>query len=463
MEDSERLSTLLDLTQDKIVLIDENGSYKYANAAVERLLGYTPEEFVGLNAFEQIHPEDIEPVREAFRRLIVAERDRTDTIEYRHRAKDGSWVWLESRMLNRKDTTLDGYVVSSRDISDRKEAEAAHRETKRRLQELAANAKDVLWMFTADWEEVLFVNDAYEDVYGQSVERVEEDAAGFLEAIHPDDREAATEAMARVSAGESIETEYRVHPGRNYQRWVWVQAQPIIEDGEVTRIVGFSRDITDRRRREQQLRVMDNLLRHNLRNDLSVIMGHAELAREEGGPSVAKNMDTILETGTDLLTTAEKEREIVDTLIDIESPQRLDMCQVVRETAEMARSTFPDAHIDVEAPESATAVALPEIERALYELLENAAKHADSAPEISIRVQTVGENVEIVFVDNGPQIPDYEVEPLFGTAELSDLFHGTGLGLWVVYWIVDFSDGSLQFEPVGDGGNRVTVRLPRAD
>ncbi|WP_336135266.1 PAS domain S-box protein [Natronomonas amylolytica] len=463
MEDSERLATLLDLAQDKIVLVDESGTYKYANAAVERILGYTSEEFVGLNAFEQIHPRDIETVRERFGRLIVAEGDTTDTVEYRHRAKDGSWVWLESRMLNRKDTALDGYVVSSRDISDRKEAEAAHRETKQRLQELAANAKDVLWMFTADWEDVLFVNDAYEDVYGQSVERIEEDSAGFLDAIHPDDREAASEVMARVSAGEAIETEYRVHPGRDYRRWVWVQAQPIIEDGEVARIVGFSRDITDRRRRERQLRVMDNLLRHNLRNDLNVIIGHAELAREEGCPAVVDDMDTILETGTDLLTTAEKERKIVETLVDMESPQHLDLQEVVRETVEMARSAFPEADIDVETPGTVTAIALPEVRRALYELLENAAKHAEETPEISVRLRTVGQEVELVVVDNAPEIPDYEFEPLFGAAELSDLFHGTGLGLWLVYWIVDLSDGTLQFEPTEDGGNRVTVRLPRAD
>ncbi|MFT4883677.1 MAG: PAS domain S-box-containing protein [Natronomonas sp.] len=463
MEDSERLSTLLDLTQDKIVLIDENGTYRYANATVERLLGYTPEELVGQDSFDYVHPQDVETVREAFRELVVAEEDTTDTIEYRHRAKDGSWVWLESRMLNRKDTTLDGYVVSSRDITDRKKAEAAHRETERRLQELAANAKDVLWMFTADWEELLFVNDAYEEVYGHSTERLAANPPSFLEAVHPEDREGASEVMGRLSAGDSIETEYRVNPDRNYQRWVWVQGQPIIEDGEVTRIVGFSRDITDRRRRERQLRVMDNLLRHNLRNDLNVIIGHAELAREEGGPAVVEDMETILETGMDLLTTAEKEREIVDTIVDIESPQRLDVCEIVRETVEMARSTFPNANIEIEAPESAIAVALPEIGRALYELLENAAKHADTAPEITIRIRTAGENVEIVVIDNCPEIPDYEFEPLFGTAELSDIFHGTGLGLWLVYWIVDLSDGSLQFEPTDEGGNRVTVRLPRAD
>jgi PAS domain S-box-containing protein len=463
MEDAERLATLLDLAQDKIVVIDAEGTYRYANAAVERVLGYTPEEFVGRNTFEHIHPGDWQDVHDTFERLLTADEDMTDTIEYRHRAKDGSWVWLESRMLNRKDTTLDGYVVSSRDITDRKQAEAAHRETERRLEELATNAKDVLWIFTADWEELLFVNGAYEEVYGLRTEAIADDPQSFLDAIHPNDREDVIESMARLSAGESLDMEYRVNPNRNYQRWVWAKGQPIVEDGEVTRVVGFSRDITDRRRRERQLRVMDNLLRHNLRNDLNVIIGHAELARENGSPVIAENMETILETGTNLLATAEKEREIVDIIIDIESPERVDVCALTRQAVDEVRSAFPDADIDVALPETAAAIALPEMQRALYELLENAAKHAETTPEITVRLRTVGRDVEIAITDNCPEIPDYEFEPLLGTAELSDMFHGTGLGLWLVYWIIDLSDGSLKFEPTDEGGNRVSIRLPRAD
>ncbi|QLD86766.1 PAS domain S-box protein [Natronomonas halophila] len=463
MEDAERLATLLDLAQDKIVVIDSEGTYRYANAAVERVLGYTPDEFVGRNTFEYIHPEDWQDVHATFERLLTADEDMTDTIEYRHRSKDGSWVWLESRMLNRKDTTLDGYVVSSRDITDRKQAEAAHRETERRLEDLAANAKDVLWMFSADWEELLFVNEAYEEVYGLSTEAVADDPRSFLDAIHPNDREGVVESMARLSAGETFDMEYRVNPDRNYQRWVWAKGQPIVEDGEVTRVVGFSRDITDRRRRERQLRVMDNLLRHNLRNDMNVIIGHAELARENGSPTIAENMETILETGTNLLATAEKEREIVDIIVDIESPERVDVTALLRDAVDAVRSAFPDADIDVALPETAVAVALPEMQRALYELLENAAKHAETTAEISVRLRNVGRDVEIVITDNCPEIPDYEFEPLLGTAELSDMFHGTGLGLWLVYWIVDLSDGSLKFEPTDEGGNRVAIRLPRAD
>jgi PAS domain S-box-containing protein len=462
MDDAERLATLLDLAQDKLVVVDEDGVYQYVNAAVERLLGYTPEEFVGTKTFEYIHPDDEARVREAFGSLLDAEEDATDTVEYRHRAEDGSWVWLESRMLNRKNTDLDGYVVSSRDITDRKELEAARRETERRVRELAANSEDVLWMFTADWEELLFVNDAYEDVYGHSIDRLAETPLSFLETIHPEDRELVTKRVARISTGEPLEMEYRVNPDRNYQRWVWVKAQPILEDGEVVRIVGFSRDITDRRRRERQLRVMDNLLRHNLRNDLNVIIGHAELARERGDATVAADMETIVDTSIDLLGTAEKEREIVDTIVDIGTPERLDVTEAVREAATDLRAAYPEADIELALPESATALALSETERALYELLENAVKHADRTPEVTVAVRRLGDDIEIVIADNCPEIPDYEFEPLLGAAELSALSHGTGLGLWLVYWVVDLSDGSLRFES-DDGGNRVTVRLPRGD
>ncbi|TKX82640.1 PAS domain S-box protein, partial [Halorubrum sp. SS5] len=73
------------------------------------------------------------------------------------------------------------------------------------------------------------------------------DPATFLDAIHPEDRRAVKEAMERLSAGESVDMEYRVNAAENYKRWVWVQGEPIVEDGEVVRITGFTKDVTDRR------------------------------------------------------------------------------------------------------------------------------------------------------------------------------------------------------------------------
>lgn len=464
MEDSERLRTLLALAQDKIVIIDENGIYQYVNGAVERLLGYTPEEFVGTNAFEYMHPDDRERVREALHRLLEEEVEDADTIEYRHRSKDGSWVWLESRAQNHPEIELGGYVVSSRDITDRKHAERRQRETETRLQELAANTDDVLWTFTADWSELLFVNEAFEDLWGMSIERISKDPQSFIDGIHPDDRERVAEAMQQLSDGESKTMEYRVNPQKGYRRWVWVEASPIIEDGEVARIVGFARDITDRRRRERQLQVMDNLLRHNLRNDMNVIIGHAELTRKHADGTVEEWMETILETGWKLLETAEKEREIVDVLVNISAVEPIDLVAVLQDVVtDIERTVAEPGTVTAESPPSVKAMALPSIGRAVRELLENAIRHARDEPDIRVELRVNEEYVVVEILDNASPIPKNEFEPLFGNSGPSDIYHGTGLGLWLVHWIVDLSEGTLDFEYVPDRGNCVTIRLPRAE
>ncbi|TKX83085.1 PAS domain S-box protein, partial [Halorubrum sp. SS5] len=107
------------------------------------------------------------------------------TAEYRHRAEDGSWVWLESRMSNLTDGELDGFVVSSRDVTDRVRAEREREEATAHLREIAAVSSDVLWMFDADWSELLFANPAYEEMYGRSLDELRGDPATFLDAIHP--------------------------------------------------------------------------------------------------------------------------------------------------------------------------------------------------------------------------------------------------------------------------------------
>jgi len=122
--------------------------------------------------------------------------------------------------------------------------------TESRLRELAERTDDVLWTFTGDWSKLLFVNDAYKQVYGGSVDELAENPTAFLEVVHPDDRDRVREEMERLSDGEPAELEYRVGPDADYARWVWVSAEPVVEDGEVVRIVGFSRDITERERRK---------------------------------------------------------------------------------------------------------------------------------------------------------------------------------------------------------------------
>lgn len=122
------------------------------------------------------------------------------------------------------------------------------------VRELASATNDVVWMVTPEWDEVLFVNSRYRDVWGQEVGELYERPTAFFEAIHPDDRARARDATDRLAGGEAAEIEIRVNPTESFGRAVRIQAEPILaDDGSVVRIVGFSRDVTDRKRRETEL------------------------------------------------------------------------------------------------------------------------------------------------------------------------------------------------------------------
>jgi PAS domain S-box-containing protein len=454
--------TLLDLTQDKIALLDETGRFTYVNAAAERLLGWPPAALEGENAFDYIHPDDVEAARSAFQRTIDSETFTETTVEYRLRARDGSWVPFEGRMSNLTDSQLDGYVISSREISDLVQARRERARAARQLEELSNRSNDVLWTFDADWSETLFVNPAYETVYGQPVEELRADPAAFLEAIHPEDLPVVTEAMERLSAGESVDMEYRVNPDADYGVWVWVQAEPVFEDGEVVRIVGFSRDITDRHRRLQQLYVMDNLLRHNLRNDLNVVLGNAERAAARA-PEVDDLMAVIQRTAEDLLVSAGKQRRIIELLREDVERTRLDLAAVTDAAVGTVRERHPEATIELSTPETAPAHALEEFRLAVRELVENAVVHSDAErPSVGARVRVDPEVVSVVVADDGPPMPDIEAAVLTGEHEMNAIYHSTGLGLWLVYWIVELSGGRITVSRSADG-NRTAITVPRAE
>ncbi len=462
LENPKALLAILDEAQDLIALVDDHGVYKFINDAVTRALGYEPATLLDDDALEYLHPVDRDRVTEAFRSLDCQDPADTLTIEYRHQHADDTWIWLESRVLKGAIPGFEGYVVSARNVSERKQVEKRERETESQLRQLAANTDDVLWMFSADWDELLFVNEAYENIWGQSIEALFEDPTAFLDGIHPDDRPRVETAMQRVSQGESFDMEYRVNTEKEYRRWVWVKAKPVIKDGSVTRIVGFSRDVTDYHRQERQLRVMDNLLRHNLRNDMNIILGHAELAKQQVKSAVADSMDTILSTGEKLLATAEKEREIIDVLIRIDEPTRFDLATLVQDVIGEFQTAYPAAEVDVTTPASAEVEALPEIRRTIHELLENAVEHTDGTASIEVAIKKTNDHVDLAVKDNAPPIPDNEFEPLLGQTEPDEQYHTTGLGLWLVYWVVDLSDGDLKIQSPPDGGNIITITLPRA-
>jgi PAS domain S-box-containing protein len=114
--------------------------------------------------------------------------------------------------------------------------------------------QDLIWVFSAEWDEVIFLSDGYEELWGRSRGSLETNPRDFLNGIHPTDRETVTDAMERMSAGESVDIEFRIVPDEGSYRWIAAHGAPIRDEtGSVVRVAGLVRDITQRTERERDL------------------------------------------------------------------------------------------------------------------------------------------------------------------------------------------------------------------
>src|SRR5215213_1236843 len=135
-ESEERLRTLLQNTSDIITLLEADGTVRYVSPAVERVTGYRPEEQIGINAFGSVHPDDREQAASTFAE-VLKRPGLHPPLEFRVPHKDGSWCYLEHVVNNLlDDPAVNGVMITSRDVTERKEAERKLREAEQRYRTL---------------------------------------------------------------------------------------------------------------------------------------------------------------------------------------------------------------------------------------------------------------------------------------------------------------------------------------
>jgi signal transduction histidine kinase len=218
-------------------------------------------------------------------------------------------------------------------------------------------------------------------------------------------------------------------------------------------------------RRGQRLEVLHRVLRHNVRNQISVVLNYASaIADMAEDPMLADAGDDIVAAGRSLKDLSEKARQ-VETALQSPSPdpEPIDVAPIAREVAAAHREAFPGVDIEVDAPGTAAALAIPSIRLAVENAVENACEHTDAdEPEVRIGVDRVGDRVRITVADNGTGIPEQDRAVIEAGRE-TDLEHGSGLGLWIVYWVVDNSGGTLSFGGDATEGGLVRIDLDAAD
>lgn len=232
----------------------------------------------------------------------------------------------------------------------------------------------------------------------------------------------------------------------------------------------------------KRLRLLQRVLRHNLRNEVTVIRGHADIVLERGDDDVSRSARAIRERANrveQLSENADLLRQVWDTDVVVER----DAVRLVRDATAAVDARHPDADIEVDVgarvggdggevldrdgdgvtggPGASTVIlAHPRVEAAVVEAIQNAVVHTDGPVTVSVR-PAGPDHVEIRVADRGDGIPDIEVDAL-DEPEERPLLHSTGLGLWLIYWLVEAADGDLRFERNDPTGTVVVLRLRAA-
>jgi signal transduction histidine kinase len=286
-----------------------------------------------------------------------------------------------------------------------------------------------------------------------------------------DKRDALTDPLddyLDVDATDDRTGERRVSTYADGERLTFtVVVTPLTGPGDAT--LGYTvvlQDVTDELARKQRLAVLNRVLRHNLRNDLTVVQGYLD---EVLGRTDDAELETMLGTAADetasLLALGEKARDIERTM---ERDVTLELV-AVRDLLDGIVAGVEDGDaVTVSVPAALELRTDPELLRTVFaNLVENALEHGASAdgPTVTVALAETlladsGDGHDAVFTvrDDGPGIPDHELEALHREEE-SALDHGSGLGLWLVSWSVDALGGQLSFE-TDDTGTVVRVRIP---
>ncbi|MFB6084037.1 MAG: histidine kinase N-terminal 7TM domain-containing protein [Halorientalis sp.] len=224
-------------------------------------------------------------------------------------------------------------------------------------------------------------------------------------------------------------------------------------------------DVSDLRQKQQELdllkQVLSRVLRHNVRNDLSVVKANAQMLAEETSGLEAERLRTIMDKSDNLLDASEKARTVEKLLSGERTRSEFDVTELATEAIETTRREFPDVSFETDLPESCPVHAHWALSTAVENVIENAAMHNDAAdPQVVVTADCGDERATLRVADNGPGIPYKEVEVLERREETA-LEHGSSVGLWLIDWIVDLSRGDISFENT-DRGCTVTIELDAA-
>jgi len=252
-ESEQKYKTLVETSRDMIFTADLTGNFLFTNQAFGEILGYSAEEVQRLNGFDLVHPDDLKAVKQQFARLV--EGDSLDNIEYRYRKRDGSYI----NVLNSAAPVFDpdGNVVAgfgvARDITRRKQAEKALQESELWMRNMFNSLEEAVFVLTPE-RALVDVNQAAQKMFGYSKEELVDLSTEILHVDHENYLEFGRRIEGAFEEGKAARFEFEAKR-KNGEIFPTEHTVALLKNdaGQSLGMVSVVRDVTERRRTEEEL------------------------------------------------------------------------------------------------------------------------------------------------------------------------------------------------------------------
>ncbi|MDH5674502.1 MAG: PAS domain S-box protein [Myxococcales bacterium] len=476
-----QLRALIEHGRDLLILLDAEARIIYASPSMVRVMGYTPREVVGEIGLRFVVPEEVERVA-AMIAEVIASPGTSRLYNLRLQHKSGAPLDVEAIGTSRlQDPAIGAIVVTISDLTDQKRREAALQTSERRLQLLASRAHDIIARHRLKPRPQLeYISPAVERITGYPVAAFHEDPELHMQLLHPEDRVRYQRLMQGPpeSLSEPITLRWTHRDGHT----IWIEQRLVPEldaNGQLVATESISRDVSSQIRLEQELRRAQKLeavgrLAAGVAHDFNNLLGVTLLCAERLEASL-KGDSRYVQWVSMILDSTRKGSELTQRLLAFARTEATreasaDVPRVVRELQPMIARVLPeDIRLNVVLADGPLSVGVGrgELDQTLMNLVVNA---RDAMPRggrlhIEVLLDTLSDAPQRVVLcvrDSGVGLSEEQqhriFEPFFTTKN-----EGSGLGLAVVYGIVQRSGGRIQVESSPGIGSTFTLSWPRLD
>jgi PAS domain S-box-containing protein len=463
---------LIEHSRDGIAIFDHEHRFIEANPRFVEMIGYAPDELIGLHSWDIDADLTEADIRAGFADPLSV----NITFETRHQRKDGGLYDAEVSIQGAHIGGRDVFISTTRDISERKQARQALRESEERYRSLVDGSPDIVYSFS-DQRGGLFWSTRVEEILGSSVQQLQADPYLWSRSIHPEDRPQIQTALADFERGVHFDLEYRIKDRCGQWRWLRDRSIQRRVIGDEVIVDGLASDITERKHTEQAL-IAAKLtaeaatsakstflayMSHELRTPLNAVLGLTQvLERSTLLPEQHVLVEQIRLAGQAMLQIS---NDILD-LAKIEADQlaiELGPCSLTELLQRLDALQGEAAHIkglslDIRPSSDLDGYWLADalrLEQVLVNLVSNAIKFTDQGViRVWIEPLTITEqsaHLRFVVSDTGIGIPPEAVESLFTPftqvdGSITRRFGGTGLGLSISKRLVELMGGEIGVE-----------------